>query len=71
MTFNRIDLSDKTKRYAGLIAQDIETVLPEAVEGTSTLRVDYNATIGLLVEAIKELTAKVETLETKLSQKEK
>ena len=70
VTFNRSDLSDNTKRYAGLIAQDIEAVLPEAVEGTSTLRVDYNATIGLLVEAIKELTAKVETLETKLAQKE-
>ena len=70
VTFNRIDLSDKTKRYAGLIAQDIEKVLPEAVDDDVIKRVDYNATIGLLVEAIKELTAKVETLETKLAQKE-
>jgi len=70
VTFNRTDLSDKTKRYAGLIAQDIEKVLPEAVEGDALKRVDYNATIGLLVEAIKELTDKVETLELQLAQKE-
>ena len=70
VTFNRSDLSDKTKRYAGLIAQDIEVVLPEAVEGTSTLRVDYNATIGLLVEAIKELKTEVDNLKAKIAQKE-
>ena len=70
VTFNRTDLENKTKRYAGLIAQDIEAVLPEAVEGNAMKRVDYSATIGLLVEAIKELTNKVETLETQLSQKE-
>jgi hypothetical protein len=70
VTFNRIDLSDKTKRYAGLIAQDIEKVLPEAVDDDVIKRVDYNATIGLLVEAVKELKSEVDNLKTQLAQKE-
>ena len=63
------------KKSAGLIAQDVEKVLPSAVtESTLPLKVDdgneykvlqYDQTIGLLVEAIKELTAKVEALENK------
>ena len=63
------------KKSAGLIAQDVEKVLPSAVsESTLPLKIDdgkeykvlqYDQTIGLLVEAIKELTAKVEELENK------
>ena len=61
------------KESAGLIAQDVEKVLPSAViEKELPLKIDdgkeykvlqYDQTIGLLVEAIKELTAKVEALE--------
>ena len=63
------------KESAGLIAQDVEKVLPSAItEKQLPLKVDdgneykvlqYDQTIGLLVEAIKELTAKVEELENK------
>jgi hypothetical protein len=63
------------KQSAGLIAQDVEKVLPSAVsEKELHLKIDngnkykvlqYDQTIGLLVEAIKELTAKVEELEKK------
>jgi len=63
------------KKSAGLIAQDVEKVLPSAVSETELpLKIDdgqkykvlqYDQTIGLLVEAIKELTAKVEKLEKK------
>ena len=63
------------KDSAGLIAQDVEKVLPSAVQEMEVpLKVDdgneykvlqYDQTIGLLVEAIKELTAKVEELEKK------
>jgi hypothetical protein len=69
VTFNRNDLEDTSKRYAGLIAQDVEQVLPEAVEGEETLAVDYNATIGLLVEAIKELKSEVDDLKEQLKNK--
>jgi hypothetical protein len=63
VTYTRNDLEDKERRYAGVIAQEIEEVLPEAVfDNGDRKAVDYNATIGLLIEAIKELKAEVETL---------
>lgn len=74
-TFTRIDQDDTTKRFAGLIAQEVEEVLPEAVNLNETMSygevksVDYNATIALLVEAIKELNTKVETLQAELENK--
>lgn len=53
---------------AGLIAQDVEKVLPEIVvdkkirdQGTYKV-VDYDGVIGLLVESIKELKAEIEVL---------
>jgi hypothetical protein len=49
----------------GLIAQEVEAVLPEVVktddQGYKSLA--YNKLIAVLVEAIKELNAKVEQLE--------
>jgi hypothetical protein len=60
------------KESAGLIAQDVEKVLPSAVSDKELpLKIDdgekykvlqYDQTIGLLVEAIKELSAEIETL---------
>ena len=48
----------------GLIAQDLEPILPEAVfeddDGYKGIR--YQLTVGLLVEAIKELKAEIEEL---------
>ena len=61
------------RKSAGLIAQDVEKVLPSAViedeavfhgeEGETYKTVQYDQVIGLLVEAVKELSAKVEELE--------
>lgn len=66
VTYTRTDLDNKEQRYAGVIAQEIEAVLPEAVRDLGNIKaVDYNATIALLIEAIKELTLKVKTLEEK------
>jgi hypothetical protein len=60
-TYTRIDTG---ARQAGLIAQDVQKVLPEVVselqDGTLTLA--YGNVIGLLVEAIKELKAEIEEL---------
>jgi len=63
------------KESAGLIAQDVEQVLPSAVsekelplkqdDGIAYKTLQYDQTIGLLVEAIKELSAKVEELENR------
>jgi hypothetical protein len=62
---NKID----NKRYTGLIAQDVEKVLPEAVnkETDGHLSLAYGNMAGLFVEAIKELTRKNEILEARLN----
>ena len=55
------DFREGTNDY-GVIAQEIEDILPDAVsinsQGNKT--VNYNAIIPLLVEAVKELSAKVD-----------
>jgi hypothetical protein len=50
-----------------LIAQDVQSVLPEAVDASNPdkLGVAYTDVIPLLVAAIKELTARVQTLEAR------
>ena len=61
------DIKENGSRKAGLIAQDVEKVLPEAVngdEGDKTL--DYSATIALLVNAIKEQQAQIKELKQKI-----
>ena len=58
--------SEGTRR-SFLIAQDVQSVLPEAVDMTNAdaFGVRYSEVIPLLVAAIKELTARVQTLEAK------
>lgn len=55
--------TDSGERQTGLIAQEVQAVLPEAVNGDEYLGVAYGNLVGLLVEAIKELSARVEELE--------
>ena len=57
--------SEGTRR-SFLIAQDVKSVLPEAVDvvgENNELGLRYTEVIPLLVAAIKELTARVEALE--------
>ena len=64
-TYERTDLFD-ARRSAGVIAQDVRCVLPEAVREcpeTGDLSVDYNGLVGLLVNAVNELTRRVKELE--------
>lgn len=60
------------KNGGGVIAQDIEKVLPgavkevESLDGEQTYKtVDYNSVIGLLIETNKELLERIEKLENK------
>lgn len=46
----------------GVIAQELETVLPELVHGSDPKTVNYNGIIGVLIEAIKELKSEVDRL---------
>lgn len=50
-------------RQMGLIAQEVQSVAPEAVvEAEGVLRLAYGNLVGLLVEAIKDLTIQVDQL---------
>jgi hypothetical protein len=69
-TFTRDDVPGR--RTAGVIAQEVQSVLPEGIFTTEDevlgekLHVSTSALIGLLVEAVKELSNKVAVLEDKL-----
>lgn len=60
-SYHRDDLN---KDQTGVIAQEIEKILPNAVKRHENgyLMVDYNQIIPLLIESIKELSNKVEEL---------
>ena len=64
VTFTRIDLADPTKRYAGVIAQEMREALPEVVteDGNGELSVSYGNTVSLLIESIKAQQAQIEDL---------
>jgi hypothetical protein len=64
VSFTRNDLSDKTSRHAGLIAQELEAITPElVVTGTNNLKsIAYAQLVAYLIEAVKEVDAKVEAL---------
>ena len=73
-TFDRTDFIPDAEtgvmpetRQTGVIAQEVLKVLPEAVTtmDDGKYAVAYGNMVGLLIEAIKELSAKVEELENK------
>lgn len=50
----------------GVIAQEIEALLPDLVHDTHDKKsVNYNALIGFLIEAVKELSAEIDQLKNK------
>jgi len=68
------DWNDKSmfkagKHDYGVIAQDVQKVLPELVKESHTgyLGVDYDKIIGLLIEVVKEQEKRIKDLENKVS----
>ena len=58
--FTRLDSGE---RHTGLIAQEVQAVMPEAViENDGHLALAYGNLVGLLVEAIKELKQEIDGL---------
>ena len=62
------DWRDSGAQDVGLIAQEVEAVLPEAVsEGTEGYKsVDYARLVPVLVEGIKQQQAQIEALQAQL-----
>ena len=70
-TFTRTDYTsedDKDKRHVGVIAQEVQKVLPELVheDDKGMLSVAYGNMTALLIEAIKEERQKREALEERI-----
>ena len=58
--------SETNKLSLGVIAQDVEKVLPQLVSersDTGTKSVNYNGLIGVLIESVKELSQRIKELE--------
>lgn len=64
VTYTRKDTGSKG---VGVIAQEMQGVIPQVVEESAegTLSVAYGNLVGVLIEAVKELTARVAELEGK------
>jgi hypothetical protein len=54
---------ESNKKSLGVIAQELEQVLPELVSGDENKTVTYNGLIAVVIEAIKELKLRIEILE--------
>jgi hypothetical protein len=63
VTFN---WRENNKPSVGIIAQEIEKVFPELVNGENPKTVNYNGLIGLLIECVKEQQTEINNLKDKL-----
>jgi len=70
VTYTRNDQKDKEKVYAGVIAQEVEKVLPEVVNTTEddTKTVAYGNMVGLLIEAVKEQQEQINELKKQIEE---
>ena len=67
VSFNWIE---NNKPSMGVIADNIQEVLPELVSDTDPKTVNYNGLIGLLIEVVKEQQTQINSLNERLSQLE-
>ena len=64
------DWKETQKPSMGVIAQEVEKVLPELVTDSGTKTVNYNGLIGLLIEVVKDQQTQINSLNERLSQLE-
>ena len=58
---------DNGNKNIGLVAQEVEQILPEVVKEDSGLKsINYSSIVGVLVEAIKEQQTEIEILKKKI-----
>ena len=67
-TFERTD-NDNKRRRAGVIAQEVEKILPEVIayNADGTLGVAYGNMVALLIECIKEQQIQIDELKSKIN----
>ena len=70
--YSRTDTNEPSLRHMGVIAQEIEQVLPEVVKTDTSERqmksVAYGNIVAVLIEGIKELSQRLAPVETLISQ---
>ena len=66
VSYNWIDPSKGQRKQIGVIAQEVEEIYPEFVHTNEDgmKSVNYSQMVAVLIESIKELNAKITTLET-------
>jgi hypothetical protein len=62
------DWKSDNKPSMGVIAQNIEEVLPELVNGEESKTVNYNGIIGLLIECVKTQQEQIDNLTKRLDE---
>jgi hypothetical protein len=60
------DWKSDNKSSMGVIAQNIEKVLPQLVNGEESKTVNYNGIIGLLIECVKTQQEQIDDLNRRL-----
>lgn len=67
----RFNWNETGKPSVGVIAQEVEQVLPELVSNTDPKSVNYNGLIGLLIECVKEQQKQIDELKVKKTTRRK
>ena len=60
------DWKEDNRPSMGVIAQEVEEILPQLVHGHETKTVNYNGLIGLLIECVKKQQEEIEELKKRL-----
>ena len=63
VTFN---WKEDNEASMGVIAQNVEKVIPELISGEETKSVNYSGLIGLLIETVKEQQKQIDELKSRL-----
>ena len=61
---------EDNKAALGVIADQVQEIIPELVRGDDPKTVNYNGFIGLLIEAVKEQQTQIDNLNERLSKLE-
>lgn len=61
------DWKDTNKSTMGVIAQEIQEIFPNLVNQNDIMSVNYNGLIGVLIEAVKEMSIEIKKLKSTIN----